>query len=180
LISERKALDMDAQLGERLEQVRQEEIRQVFDEKGDVKSESPVEERMAVSVDATKVREWGEPQLKPDGTQSWPTLWPDAKVGAISVIGWDSRDQEAFCTASSYVSGIEHADFFFKRLTVEMNRRAANLKKLQVVFVADGANWISITPANTSPFSESYSSASRPPSTGHTSSVGKLPWLPAE
>ena len=52
------------------------------------------------------------------------------------------QGQEAFCSASSYVSGIEPADLFFKRLTVEMNRRAANLKKLQVVFLADGANWI--------------------------------------
>lgn len=142
LISERKALDMDAQLGERLEQVRQEEIRQVFEEKRDVTVESPIEERMAISVDATKVREWGEAELKADGTKSWPTIWRDAKVGAVSAIGWDARRQEAVCSASSYVSGIEHADLFFKRVTVEMNRRAANLKKLQVAFLADGAKWI--------------------------------------
>ena len=142
LISERKALDMDAQLGERLEQVRQEEICQVFEKKGDVKVEAPIEDRMAISVDATKVREWGEVQLKPDGTKSWPTIWRDAKVGAVSTIGWDPKRQEAFCSASSYVGGIEHADLFFKRLTVEMNRRAAKLKKLKVTFLADGANWI--------------------------------------
>ncbi len=69
-------------------------------------------------------------------------MWRDAKVGAVSAIGWDARGQEAFCSASSYVGGIEHADLFFKRVTVEMNRRAANLKKLQVVFLADGATWI--------------------------------------
>jgi len=142
LISERKALDMDAQLGGRLQRVRQEEIRQVFDEKRDVTVESPIEERMAISVDATKVREWGEVQIKADGTKSWPTLWRDAKVGAVSAIGWDSRRQEAFCNASSYVSGIEHADLFFKRLTVEMNRRTADRKRLRVVFLADGAKWI--------------------------------------
>ena len=142
LISQRKALDMDAQLGERLERVRQEEIRAVFDKKRDVTVESPIEDRMAISVDATKVREWGEAQVRADGTKSWPTLWRDAKVGAVSAIGWDPRGQEAVCRASSYVSGIEHADLFFKRLTVEMNRRAANLRKLQVVFLADGANWI--------------------------------------
>jgi hypothetical protein len=142
LISERKALDMDAELGGRLEQLRQEEIRQVFDEKGDLSKEAPIEDRMAISVDATKVREWGQPELRPDGTKNWPTIWRDAKVGAVSSIGWDEKRQEAFCTASSYVSGIEHADLFFKRLTVEMNRRAADLKKLRVVCLADGANWI--------------------------------------
>ncbi len=142
LISERKALDMDAELGKRLEQVRQEEIRQVFEDRCDVKAESPIEDRMAISVDATKVREWGEAELTPDGTKNWPTIWRDAKLGAVSSIGWDEKRQEAFCSASSYVSGIEHADLFFKRLTVEMNRRAANLKKLQVVCLADGANWI--------------------------------------
>ena len=142
LISQRKALDMDAQLGERLEVLRQEEIRQVFEEKRDVNSEAPIEGRMAISVDATKVREWGEVELKPDGSKSWPTIWRDAKVGAVSAIEWDPRRQEAFCSASSYVGGIEHADLFFKRVTVEMNRRAANLKTLQVVFLADGAKWI--------------------------------------
>jgi len=142
LISERKALDMDAELGKRLEHVRQGEIHQLFDEKRDVTVESPIEDRKAISVDATKVREWGERIVKADGTKSWPTLWRDAKVGAISAIRWDPRRQEAFCSASSYVSGIEHADLFFKRVTVEMNRRAANLKKLQVVFLADGAKWI--------------------------------------
>jgi hypothetical protein len=133
---------MDAQLGERLEQVRQEEIRQVFEQRRDVKSDPPIEGRMAISVDATKVREWGEPQLKADGTKSWPTIWRDAKLGAVSAIGWDPGRQEAFCSASSYVSGIEHADLFFKRVTVEMNRRVANGKMLQVVFLADGAKWI--------------------------------------
>jgi len=88
------------------------------------------------------VREWGEPQIKADGTKSWPTIWRDAKIGAVSAIGWDSGRQEAFCSASSYISGIEHADLFFKRVTVEMNRRAAKVKKLQVVFLADGAKWI--------------------------------------
>jgi len=57
-------------LGKRLEQVRQEEICQVFDKKCDVTVESPIEDRMAISVDATNVREWGEPQIKADGTKS--------------------------------------------------------------------------------------------------------------
>ena len=59
LISMRKALDMDAELGDRLERLRQQEITQVFDEKQDMAKEATIEDVMAVSVDATKVREWG-------------------------------------------------------------------------------------------------------------------------
>ena len=64
------------------------------------------------------------------------------KIGGVSAVGWNEKRQEAFCTDSSYVSGIEHADLFLRRLTVEMQRRAADLKKQQVVFLADGAKWI--------------------------------------
>ncbi len=142
LISMRKALDMDAELGIRLEHLRQQEITRVFEEKRDVAKEAPIEDVMAVSVDATKVREWGEEQVTTDGRKNCPTLWRDAKLGAVSSIGWDEKREEAFCEASSYVSGIEHADLFFKRLTVEVMRRAGDLKKLHVVFLADGANWI--------------------------------------
>ena len=116
LISERKALDMDAELGSRLEQLRQEEIRQVFQRKRDVRQEAPIEDRMAISVDATKVREWGEAELTPEGTKSWPTIWRDARIGSVSSIGWDQKRQEAFCSASSYVSGIEHAVSFLQTL----------------------------------------------------------------
>jgi hypothetical protein len=63
-------------------------------------------------------------------------------MGAVSAVGWDEKRQEAFCSASSYVSGIEHADLFLRRLTVEMQRRAEELKNQQVVFLADGAKWI--------------------------------------
>ena len=62
--------------------------------------------------------------------------------GGGLLIGWDEKQQEAFCTASSYVSGIEHADEFFKRLTVEVQRRAEDVKKTRLVFLADGAKWI--------------------------------------
>ena len=97
---------------------------------------------MAVSVDATKLRQWGQEQATAEGQKSCPTIWRDVKLGAVSSIGWEEKRQEAFCTASSYVSGIEHADMFFQRLTVEMQRRSADLKRQRVVFLADGANWI--------------------------------------
>ena len=142
LISLRKSLDMDAELGERLEGLRQEEIRQVFENKQALAKENAIKDLMAVSVDATKLRQRGEEERIVDGKTTYPTVWRDAKIGAVSSIGWDEKHQEAFCSDSSYVSGIEHADEFFKRVTVEMQRRADDLKKMQLVFLADGAKWI--------------------------------------
>jgi hypothetical protein len=142
LISMRKALDMDAELGEGLERLRQEEIVQVFEKRRPIAKEKVIADLMAVSVDATKVRQRGEEERIVDGKTTYPSLWRDAKIGAVSSIGWDEKHQEAFCEASSYVGGIEHADEFFKRLTVEAQRRAKELKNMHVVFLADGANWI--------------------------------------
>jgi hypothetical protein len=141
-ISLRKALDMDAELGGRLEALRQDEVAQVFERRQPIAKENVIKDLMAVSVDATKLRQRGEEERSVDGKRTCPTVWRDVKVGAVSSIGWDEKQQEAFCSASSYVSGIEHADEFFKRLTVEMLRRADDLKKMRMVFLADGAKWI--------------------------------------
>ena len=59
-----------------------------------------------------------------------------------SELKWDEVRQEARCTKTSYVLGIEHADQFFQRIWVEMNRRSADLTKLRLVFIGDGAEWI--------------------------------------
>ena len=142
LVSLRKSLDMDAELGERLERLRQEEITQVFEKRQFIAKDNVIKDLMAVSVDATKLRQRGDEERSVDGKRTCPTVWRDVKVGAVSSIGWDEKQQEAFCSASSYVSGMEHADEFFKRLTVEMQRRADDVKKMQVVFLADGAKWI--------------------------------------
>jgi hypothetical protein len=142
LISMRKSLDMDAELGSRLEGLRQEEIAQVFQKKQLIAKENVIKDLMAVSVDATKLRQRGQEERIVDGKTTYPTVWRDVKIGAVSSIGWDEKHQEAFCSASSYVSGIEHADEFFKRVTVEVHRRAEDLKKMHVVFLADGAKWI--------------------------------------
>jgi hypothetical protein len=142
LISLRKSLDMDAELGGHLEGLRQEEIAQVFEKKQLIAKENVIRELMAVSVDATKLRQRGEEERSVDGKTTYPTVWRDVKIGAVSSIGWNEKRQEAFCSASSYVSGIEHADEFFKRVTVEVQRRADDLKKMHVVFLADGAKWI--------------------------------------
>ena len=80
-----------------------------------------IKQPTAISVDATKVRE-GKSELKADGNKELAhTL---ARCQGRSDL-WDPRGrrrQEAVCGASTYVRGITHADLFFKRLTVEMNR----------------------------------------------------------
>ena len=43
---------------------------------------------------------------------------------------------------STYVSAEEHADDFFKRIWVEMNRRGNDLCGKLIVFLGDGAAWI--------------------------------------
>ena len=133
---------MDAELGERLQKLRQEEIAQVFEGEQQLNNESPVQGLMAVSADATKLRERGEKVRTADGKKSYPSIWRDVKIGAVSEVGWDDKRQEAFCSSSSYVSGIEHADEFLRRLTVEVQRRTKDTKTQQMVFLADGAKWI--------------------------------------
>jgi len=56
LVSLRKALDMDYELGGRLDGIRQEEIERVFEEGEEIEKEDMIGGVMAVSIDATKVR----------------------------------------------------------------------------------------------------------------------------
>ena len=49
---------------------------------------------------------------------------------------------EARYSNSSYMLGIEHADQFFQRIWVAMNRRSHDLSPLRLVFIGDGADWI--------------------------------------
>lgn len=142
LISMRKALDMNEQLGGRLEKRRKEEIRRVYEQGEEVATERPISDVMAVSVDATKLRQRGRREISRDRAIHYPIQWRDVKVGAVSSVSWDSKRAEAFCSDSSYVSSIEHADEFFKRMTVEIQRRTAAGAHPRVVCLADGAKWI--------------------------------------
>ena len=63
-------------------------------------------------------------------------------MASISELQWHEGHQEARCIKTSYVLGIEHADDFFPRIWVEMNRRSHDLRKLRLVFIGDGAEWI--------------------------------------
>lgn len=142
LVSMRKALDMDYELGRAIEQERQQEIEGVFERRQSMEKEEVIEATMAVSIDATKVREKQGEYVDSSGRKRYEIGFRDAKVGVVSEVGWDAVRSEAYCSRSSYVGGIEHADEFFQRVWVEMNRRSDDPEKARIVFLADGANWI--------------------------------------
>lgn len=142
LVSMRKALDMDYELGGRLEEQRQKEIEEVFEQQLPMEVQREIEGTMAVSIDATKVREKQGEYVDDSGTKKYKIGFRDAKIGAISEVRWDPVQSEAYCASSSYVGGIEHVDEFFPRVWVEMNRRARNPEKMRIVFLGDGAPWI--------------------------------------
>jgi len=107
-----------------------------------METEREIEGTMAVSIDATKVREKQGAYVDHCGKKRYKTGFRDAKIGAISEVRWDPGRSEAHCSGSSYVGGIEHADEFFPRVWVEMNRRTHNCEKIRIVFLGDGAPWI--------------------------------------
>ena len=55
---------------------------------------------------------------------------------------WDKKKKEAKCKNNTYVSAVEHADDFFKRIWLEMNKRSENIENQVTVFIGDGAPWI--------------------------------------
>jgi len=64
-----------------LERLRQQEIKEVFEGKQAMAKENSIKDVTVVSVDATKLRQKGQQQLRADGRKSWPTVWRDVKVG---------------------------------------------------------------------------------------------------
>ena len=142
LISMRKALDMDYELGSRLEGKRQAEIQQLFEHTQVPEIEREITDVMVVSVDATKVRVKVKEWVDDEGRRRYETEFRDAKIASVSALGWNATKEEPFCHQHSYICGIEHADEFFRRIWVEMNRRCCDLSKIRLVFIGDGAKWI--------------------------------------
>ena len=142
LISMRKVLDMDYELGLRLEGVRQEEIEKIYEKGEGIEKEDVVEGMMAVSVDATKVREKLGEEITSGGRKRYKIGFKDAKIAAVSEVRWNKKREEAKCVNTTYVSAEEHADDFFKRIWVEMNRRSKDIEGQPIVFLGDGAEWI--------------------------------------
>jgi len=125
-----------------LENKRQEEIRELFEQGQEIESQDVIVGTMGVSIDATKVREKLGEEITHGGKKKYEIGFKDAKIATVSEVLWDKENKEAKCESSSYVSGIEHADDFSKRIWVEMNRRCSDLDAMRIVFLGDGAEWI--------------------------------------
>ena len=110
-ISLHKIKRMVDALGARLEDQRQEEITNT----------------MVVCIDAGKAPTKGNERIDDDKRRRYDREFRDVKVASVSALEWDEGDQETHCSNSSYVLGIEHADEFFQRIWVEMNRRSHDL-----------------------------------------------------
>ena len=129
-------------LGSRLEQQRQQEIKELFDRDGEVAVSDEITGTMVVCIDAGKAPTKGNERVDDDGRTRYDREFRDVKVASISLLEWDEVQQQARCSDTSYVLGIEHADDFFRRIWVEMNRRSHHLRRLRIVFIGDGADWI--------------------------------------
>ena len=138
----RKTLDMDYELGAGLEGLRQQEIRNVYQEDRPIRKAAPIEGSMVVSIDATKVREkLGEKRTR-GGRKKYTMGFKDVKVATVSRVRWDAGRGEARCEDTSYVCAQEEADEFFQRIWVEMQRRGVDPESQPLVFIGDGAEWI--------------------------------------
>ena len=140
-ISLHKTEQMVDALGRRLEQQRQQEIKELFERGGEVAVSAEITGTMVVCIDAGKAPTKGNERVD-DARNRYDREFRDVKVASISVLEWDKKHQQARCSDTSYVLGIEHADEFFRRIWVEMNRRSHNLRRLRIVFIGDGADWI--------------------------------------
>ena len=98
LISMRKALDMNYELGEKLEGKRQREIEVVHTEAGELQEHRALRGTVAVSIDATKVREKLGEEATDEGEKRYEIGFKDVKVAAVSEVFWESKRKEAYCS----------------------------------------------------------------------------------
>ena len=77
-ISLRKALDMNYKLSSEIEKLRQTEIKNVFEAGHDMKKENVVK-NMAVSIDATKVREKMGDSVTDDGKRKYEIVYVNVR-----------------------------------------------------------------------------------------------------
>ena len=129
-ISLHKSQQMIDALGQRLEQQRQQEIVDHFDYRTATAAVEVTDEitgTMVVCIDAGKTPIKGNELVDANHRKRYDREFRDVKVASISALGWDDSHQQARCTDTSYVAGIEHADEFFRRVWVEMNRRSSDL-----------------------------------------------------
>ena len=141
-ISLHKIEQMVDGLGARLEEQRQEEIAAQFEQGEATAVADEITDTMVVCIDAGKAPTKGDERIDDDKRRRYDREFRDVKVASVSALEWDEVNQESRCRNSSYVLGIEHADQFFQRIWVEMNRRSPAVSELPLVFIGDGADWI--------------------------------------
>ena len=153
-VSMRKAYEMVCEENRGLEQQRQQEIKEYLQEDKRVAVQEQITETMVVCIDATKVPTRANENVADDDNKSYECQYRDSKVATVSAVEQqkdadehapadeDDKDDEVRLTNTSCVTGIEHADQFFPRIEVEMQRRSAQLATLTLVVIADGAAWI--------------------------------------
>ena len=100
LISMRNALDMDYELGSRLEGKRQAEIQQLFDQAQPPETEREICDVMVVCVDATKVRVKLKEWVDAGGQRRYETEFRDAKIATVSALGWNAAKDERSATST--------------------------------------------------------------------------------
>ena len=159
-VSMRKAYEMTGAVNGGLEQQRQQEITEYLEEGARVAVQEPITGTMAVCIDAGKVPTRAHESVDDAGAKSYECQYRDAKVATVSAVqkpkdtdepapadepaaeDEDDQDDSVRLTNTSCVTGIEHADAFFPRIEVEMQRRSAQLAALTLVIIGDGAGWI--------------------------------------
>ena len=153
-VSMRKAYEMTCAVNQGLEQQRQQEITEYLEEGKRVEVQESITGTMAVCIDAGKVPTRANESVDDSGNKSYECQYRDAKVATVSAVqkptdadtsaaeAEEDPDEAVRLTNTSCVTGIEHADAFFARIEVEMQRRSAQLAALTLVIIGDGAGWI--------------------------------------
>ena len=156
-VSMHKAHQMTCAVNRGLEQQRQQEITEYLEEHTRVAVQEPITDTMAVCIDAGKVPTRANENVDDAGAKSYECQYRDAKVATVSAVqkpkdtdepapadepAAEDEDDEVRLTNTSCVTGIEHADAFFPRIEVEMQRRSAQVAALSLVIIGDGAGWI--------------------------------------
>ena len=157
-VSMHKAYEMVCAENRGLEQQRQQEINAYLEEDKRVAMREQISDTMVVCIDATKLPTRVSENANDPEDNSYECQYRDSKIATVSALqhhhdaarlaptAEPATEQEAESdqvrlTNTSYVTGIEHADQFFPRIEVEMQRRA-RLATPTLVIIADGAGWI--------------------------------------
>ena len=158
-VSMRKAYEMVCAENRGLEQQRQQEISEYLEQDKRVAVQEQITDTMVVCIDATKLPTRVSENANDPEDNSYQCQYRDSKVATVSALQQhhdgdqcaptdapvpeaDAAHDQVRLTNTSCVTGIEHADQFFPRIEVEMQRRNAQLATLTLVIIADGAAWI--------------------------------------